>query len=196
MKKVKDTYKGGFFKNRHRLSWRAPFIVNALIETFNLNRSHTIIDAGCAIGDYVKEFEDQGFTTYGLEGSESAKPFFVSKNISVLDLREPISEEHFGYSLAFSLEVAEHIEPQFSRTYIENLTKLSNTILITAAPPGQKGHGHVNCQTKGWWESEFKIFGYARHKELEQKFSEKLASVSHRKEINVYAKNVIVFKEV
>lgn len=196
MKKVKDTYKGGFFKNRHRLSWRAPFIVNALIETFNLTRTHTIIDAGCAIGDYVKEFEDCGYMAYGLEGSESAKPFFVSKHISVLDLRKPISEEHFGYSLAFSLEVAEHIEPQFSRVYVENLTKLSKTILITAAPPGQKGHGHVNCQLKGWWESEFKIFGYARCKELEQKFSEKLARVSHRKEINVYAKNVIVFKEV
>lgn len=195
MDSVAGVYKGGFFKSRHRLSWRAPIIVGALIKTFALSQLATIVDIGCAIGDYVAEFNKRGYQSYGLEGSEAAKPFFVSPNISVWDIREPLLFDA-DYSLAISLEVAEHIELEYATTYTQNLTRLSDTILITAAPPGQKGHGHVNCQEKGWWEAEFKNFGYLREIALEDSFKANLVKWKHRKEVNVYANNVLVFQNL
>lgn len=193
MDNVAGTYKGGFFKNRHRLSWRAPIVVDALVRTFQLTQLSTVIDIGCAIGDYVAEFNKKGYQAYGLEGSEAARPFFVSPNVSVCDIREPLIFKA-DYSLAISLEVAEHIAPEYATTYVENLTRLSDTILITAAPPGQKGHGHVNCQEKGWWEAEFKQLNYLRDIALEDLFRANLAAWKHRKEVNVYAHNVLIFK--
>ena len=149
---VKNMYKGGFFKNRHKLGWRAPIVVEALINVFGLDKEkHSVIDVGCAIGEYVAEFQRLGFEAAGIEGSEAAKEFFVTDvNMYVLDLRKAIEfyEEDLKkkvFDLAYSLEVAEHIHPDFVETYIDNLCLLSDTVLISAASPGQKGHGHVNC---------------------------------------------------
>lgn len=203
IKPVKNVYKGGFFKNRHRLSWRAPIVTAALVETFNLDPAyHTIIDVGCAIGDYVKELGDMGFLSCGIEGSIAAKEFFVTPNVSIWDLRQPIEKfipegiRGTKVDLVFSLEVAEHIEAFYSGVYLDNLCYFSDTILMTAAQPGQKGHGHVNCQPKEYWVEKMKRRGYQRQKNIEDEFAGMLKSKTNRREVLVYANNVLVFTKV
>jgi len=195
---VENMYKGGFFKNRKSLSWRAPIVVEALINTFRLDpKKDTVIDVGCAIGDYVAKLEELGFGVYGIEGSKAAEEFFVSDKIAVWDLRKPlILGGHFlaPYSLAFSLEVAEHISPFHADTYIDNLCSLSDTILISAATPGQKGHGHVNCVPKDYWMKKFRERGYINMRGLENRWQSELGAYRTKKELSSYIKNVIVFK--
>lgn len=198
LKRVSEVYKGGFFKNRHKLGWRAPIVCDMLINLFSLKKSQSIIDVGCAIGEYVATFKKYGFISWGIEGSEAAREFMVTKNVSIWDLRQDLSMGpcQGKYDLAISLEVAEHIEPEYAGVYLDNLCLLSDTILMTAAHPGQGGHGHVNCQEKGWWSCEMANRGYRRNPELERGWVERLRPWNHRKEINVYAKNVMVFERI
>ncbi len=197
---VHKVYAVGFFKKRHSLLWRAPIVCRALSETFNLipNVSN-VIDMGCAIGEYVAEFNKHGFSAVGVEGSYHAKPFFQDpNNITIHDLRFSLKEniKAGAFSLAFSLEVAEHIEKEYADAYLDNLCWASDTILITAAPPGQKGHGHVNCQFKEWWTDKMKDRHYSRRFSLETKFIELLKKQSDRREVMVYANNVMIFKAI
>lgn len=199
LKPVDHVYKGGFFKNRHKLSWRADIIGKALVELFKIEKNNTVIDVGCAIGDYVKWFNDHDVCSWGIEGSAAAKEFMVTELHSIWDLRLPLNmgpiSNGSGYDLAISLEVAEHIEPEFAGVYLDNLCLLSDTILMTAAHPGQKGHGHVNCQEKGWWAAEMQNRGYRRDYHMERRWQELLKPACHRKEVNVYSKNVMIFKK-
>jgi|GEM_PF-1838628 len=198
MEKVSNVYKGGFFKNRHRLSWRAPIVGQALIDTFNLPVNSHIIDVGCAIGDYVKWLNENGMKANGIEGSQAAQEFFVTSSIIVHDLRTPLELglAQFKYDLAFSLEVAEHIEPEYTHQYIENLKELSNTILISAASPGQKGHGHVNCKPRSYWIDMFKEHGFVNVKGYEITWKGLLFPLRNRKELSSYIRNVLVFERV
>ena len=196
---VSNLYKGGFFKNRHRLSWRAPIVVEALINVFGLEPGeHTVIDVGCAIGDYIRELSQLGFEACGIEGSVAAREFFVSEKISIFDIRKKLNASgcpYFGqFSVAFSLEVAEHIHPDYADTYVSNLCSLSDTVLISAASPGQKGHGHVNCVPKEYWIRKFSERGYINMKGLDNTWKSELGMYRTKKELSSYIKNVIVFR--
>lgn len=195
MKPLEQTYKGNFFAKRNKLSWRAPIVCDAIENVFDLNRKRKdkILDVGCAIGDYVKEFKKRGYISCGWEGSAEARKYACTK-ISIVDIREPL-EKQFGvfWDACMSLEVAEHIEPEYAQTFVKNLCMLSDKILITAAPPGQGGHGHYNCQEKSYWESLFQEEGFFRSIAKEEIFKNTLTPFLHRKEMSVYARNALVF---
>jgi hypothetical protein len=58
----------------------------------------------------------------------------------------------FGVDVALSFEVAEHIDPEYASMLVANLTRrLPTRVIMTAAPPGQGGIAHVNCQPKQYW---------------------------------------------
>jgi hypothetical protein len=194
---VENIYKGGFFKNRYRLSWRVPIVCQALIQTFDLIPGDNIIDVGCAIGDYVNWFNKHDYFSWGIEGSQAAKEFFETTNITVADLRQPlIYSLYVKFKVAFSLEVAEHIDPTFANQYVDNLIRLSDTILISAASPGQKGHGHVNCVPKSYWVQKFKLKGFKRMIGFENKWRTALIPHQSKKELSSYFKNVICFRRI
>lgn len=197
MNKVESVYKERFFRDRHKLSWRAPYVGQALIDTFLLESGNSVADIGCAIGDYVLWLKEHGIQAIGVEGSEEARKYFVTDGIFVLDLRMdlPITKG-CKVDVAFSLEVAEHIEPEFSDIYVSNLCKFSDTILISAAIPGQKGHGHVNCQPMEYWVEKFGAFGYQLSPGLMTLWVSNLSHINHRKELHSYCKNVMIFKKV
>ncbi|MCA9789386.1 MAG: hypothetical protein KC462_06410, partial [Cyanobacteria bacterium HKST-UBA05] len=56
------------------------------------------------------------------------------------------------FDLAMCVEIAEHIPNRCSRQLVKTLTKASDTVFFTAAPPGQGGVGHINEQPQAFWE--------------------------------------------
>jgi hypothetical protein len=145
------------------------------------------------------ELNKQGYLACGLEGSDAAKEFFVSNNVYIWDLRWPIDLSILPikdrkFDLAFSLEVAEHIDPLYADVYINNLCLLSDTILISAASPGQKGHGHVNCAPRGYWVDKFAKQGYINMKGTESLWRTAFLPYKDKKELSSYFKNVICFE--
>lgn len=201
MKPLEIIYKDGFFRKRYKLHWRAPHVCGAIKEVFN---PLTVIDVGCATGDLVAEFNNMGILAMGLEGAEAVLPHLVvSKSIVVVwDLRKYLSLSIFNpldwahaFGLVTCFEVAEHIEPEYADIFVTNLTILSNKILLSAAPPGQGGHYHVNCQLPEYWDKKFGKYGYIRKQEIADKVKELLEPWKNKPGIKAFYYNMLYYEK-
>ena len=67
------------------------------------------------------------------------------------------------FSLAQSLEVAEHLPESVANLFVESLCRHSDMVLFSAATPGQGGENHINEQTYGYWRDLFQQHGYAMY---------------------------------
>lgn len=200
MKQLEEIYKESFFGKRYKLKWRAPIICDAIESTFNLPRFSKIIDVGCANGELVEEFRKRHFSSYGIEGSSCMIKFAFSDRIFIYDLRQDSKnlEKLYPnkYDLCISLEVAEHIEEEFSDNYVDTLCSLSDMVLLSAAPPGAKGHYHVNCQKKRYWERKFLDRGFSRSRLKEGSFKKGLEKYKEKKGISGYYNHIMIFRSM
>lgn len=189
MKTVEETYGDRFFRKRSSLSWRVPLVCDAILKAYPYVR--TVVDCGCAIGDYVKGFNNRGLTAFGFEGSSAVLPHIVDPNVSIVDLRKPFvcSKLHF----CMSFEVAEHIEPEYAEIYVQNLCNLSDNVLITAAPPGQLGVGHVNCQPQSYWVDLFKKLDFYVDHHIINIIRNEWRNFEKKKGMNAYYANLLAF---
>lgn len=99
----------------------------------------SVIDFGCGVGHTLAGFERRGVTIQGIEGSNVARELAVidSSKIEVSDLRKPAK---FGeYDLVVCMEVAEHLPEPSADTLVDTLIAHGETIVFTAATPGQGG---------------------------------------------------------
>jgi len=202
MYNLNDTYTKSFFKMRPRLAWRIPIVCNAIITALH---PQTVLDFGCGCGGYIKGFHDRGITACGIEGSKNCLDFLMVDPlyVRIADIRQPL-DNFFEFvinrhDLVLCLEVAEHIEEEFVYNFIWNLKAASNEILMSAAPPGQGGLKHVNCQPKEYWVEKMAEvggghLGYKYNEEYTEKVKSKFTHL-HRKEIRVYYENLMFFKK-
>ncbi|MCI5968659.1 hypothetical protein [Helicobacter sp.] len=84
-------------------------------------------------------------------------------NISIIEGIKP-------FTLAQSLEVAEHIDMLYAENFIDLLTSLSDIVLFSAAIPFQPGTHHINCQPPQYWADKFLARGYDCYDILRPKF--------------------------
>lgn len=156
----------------------------------------SIIDVGCGEGHYVKWCRDNGIAADGIEGSQAAIMRSVGPMIK-WDLRIPWRGE-VKSSLCLSLEVAEHIDPEFAGVFADTLCGLSDVVVMTAAPPGQGGLEHVNEQPKSYWKILFWDRGFHPDHEAHRKLLEGIFKAQDRGEYVTpwLAPNLMVFKRV
>ncbi|MBW1998578.1 MAG: hypothetical protein JRJ29_11510 [Deltaproteobacteria bacterium] len=193
MRPLEDIYGKRFFKGRHRLNWRAPIVCGAIKDVFE---PASVIDAGCATGDLVLQFMTMSIDAYGIEGSRAVIPYLECPigRVFFYDLRKPLPGPSRRYDLAISFEVAEHIEPEYAEQFVLNLAGLSDRILMSAAPPGQGGHHHVNCQPPGYWTEMFWPHGFFRKPRIEGQFRIHLSPWAKKKGIKAYYENSLYFE--
>jgi SAM-dependent methyltransferase len=153
-------YPPRFFARRYKLNWRAPIVVEAIQRIF---QPDSVLDVGCATGDLVAEWDRRGVMAFGLEGSTAALDYLETKQVFFYDLKLPVQLD-VRFDLATCFEVLEHIEPEGADQLVENLVGFSDRLLLSAAPPGQGGHHHVNCKPLEYWLERF-----ARHDYLSKK---------------------------
>lgn len=65
--------------------------------------------------------------------------------------------------LVICLEVLEHIHAKYCHKVIEYLTRCGDTILFSAAIPGQHGYKHVNENYPPYWKAIFEKFGFKQY---------------------------------
>lgn len=143
--------------------------MNWFIETYKPN---SIIDYGCGIGAYLESGLRKNITKLkGFDiGGEKLIPYIdksVKEFIEFLDCTNPIQTEK--YDCVVSLETGEHIEPQGSDTFVDNILNSLDEkgfVLFSAAPPGQGGSGHINCQPKSFWIQKFNSRGVFENEEM------------------------------
>ncbi len=193
MKPLDQIYPARYFGRRNSLNWRAPIVCGILND---IVKPKKVVDVGCAIGDLVKGWMDLGVDAHGLEGSPGAMKFLEVPDDRVLlhDLREPLSNWIDDADLVTCFEVAEHIEEEYADQFVDNLIALgAPEILISAAPPGQGGHYHVNCQPYEYWVEKFRVRGYARVAIAEHRIKKALAPWRHKAGIKAYYNNLLHF---
>lgn len=130
----------------------------------------SVIDIGCGMGLYVKEFNLREIKVVGYDGSPHALKNSVAKNglVKQHDLRKTFVPDE-SYDLAICIEVAEHIPTDLSDNLLDTLTNSSNVILFTAAQKGQGGTDHINEQTPQFWLDKFLKRNFVFDKSLTHK---------------------------
>jgi len=179
----------------------APWFVPLLKEVFDF---HSLVDVGCGTGHYLRWCADNFPDTdlLGVEGSSHAVDHaLLPGSLFLHDLRRPL-EVHLPstfnldeFDLAISVEVAEHLEEEFADNYVRILCDLGKAVLITAAPPGQGGTKHVNCQHLTYWVDKFAAHGKSLDVDLTLAIKRGIAAaIFHGKYVTAWFEpNVAVF---
>lgn len=201
MKPLEEIYRENFFSRRDKLDWRNPIICNAIKEVFGEDGIKSIIDVGCANGSLVRELNIRGYFAKGIEGSNNAKKYFESNDISIYDLRKKINDTSLKsrFNLVLSIEVAEHIEPEYAKQFASNIDYLveeDGYILITAALPGQQGHYHVNCQNNSYWIDLFEKYNMNYLSKKTKAFKSYFEAWKRKKGLSFFYTNTLIFKKV
>lgn len=120
-------------------------------------KPESVCDFGCGIGSYLESCYNHGIKFYGIEISKAAKkytPKHIKARIFYYDCTLPLLCEVYGTVISF--ETAEHIDPNGTDEFIDNvICRVGNHLLFTAAPPGQEGTGHINLRPREFWIEQF-----------------------------------------
>ena len=162
-------------------------LVKVVKENFKAN---SVVDVGCGTGFYLSELSKHGIVGLGLDGSPAAIRNASFDNIKLQDVTLPFSLDR-TFDLAMCFEVAEHIPKKSSEALVKNLTKLSNNVIFTAAPPGQGGTDHINEQHPKFWISIFERNGFSFDSGLTEKIK---AALKNEGSVFWLADNIMVFK--
>ncbi len=167
-----DLYDRVYFE-RQNIAMRksAQGIAASIIERLPTVRH--AVDVGCGSGSIIEALRERGISSIGLEYAEAALDLCRSKGLDVrkFDIE---SEEKVALSadLVLSTEVAEHIPEEHADAYVDLLTGLADTILMTAAVPGQGGTDHVNEQPNEYWIEKFMCRGFSHDMAVSQSWRE------------------------
>ncbi len=124
-----------------------------------------VVDIGCGVGTWASIAKDKGAKkVYGIDGPwigeeniQIKKSNFISHNL------EEGMEFDKSCDLAICLEVLEHLSDNAGRSVVEWMVNNADTVLFSAAIPGQGGKGHVNEQWQSYWADMFIRGGFEVH---------------------------------
>ena len=112
-----------------------------------------VLDIGCGPGMYTYALNELGVNCQGVDIDDrvDGKVRIIRGDLLNLDGSEQAD-------LVMCLEVAEHIDPQYSDKIVDsiyNTIASGGTLIWTAAQPGQGGIGHINNRKKEYWLEKF-----------------------------------------
>ncbi len=188
-----EIYDEKFFREQ-----QAAYSMAMIIVPFVRKYIHpkTIVDVGCGVGTWIKAWENHGVEGYGIDGDylDRKKLWFDEKRFSPTNLENPFTT-NLRFDLAESLEVAEHLSPTRADGFVEDLTKLSDVILFSAAIPFQGGVNHINEQFQSYWAEKFLKCGYVGIDCIRPHiWTDRRVVFHYRTNILVYAKSTELYR--
>ena len=119
-----------------------------------------MLDIGCGPGGMVKLANDMNINAHGIDGDYKVERPGVNDNwITIHDYTTGSSNLDLKVDLVWSVEFVEHVDEEYQDNYMKDFQR-GNFVIMTFAPPGTKGHHHVNCQTDAYWKDVFKNYGF------------------------------------
>ena len=113
----------------------------------------TVINFGCGNGMLIEQLFSLNKKVLGIDIAKAANEL-ASESIKNFILCEDITTSLYKgkFDLVISLETAEHMPPDCSEQFVENLVNHAmGTICFSAVSPGQGGEGQINEQTSEFW---------------------------------------------
>ena len=162
--KDKYYYTENYYRNRLSLKDAYKNVSDILFDYF---KPRNVIDFGCGNGFLLEYLNKRGCTVAGYEKSASSRSYqakAIRKFINIFDVTEPLPLKE-KYDLCICSEVAEHILQEKSELLVKNLIGSSDLIFFTAAPPGQGGTYHINCQQPEFWIKLFSLYDFVMDEE-------------------------------
>lgn len=150
-------------------SRNAPRIAESILADL---RPQSVVDVGCGTGALLAALQSRGCEVLGLENSAAALRYCRARDLRVMafDLRRDMIVELPRFDVAVSMEVAEHLPESCAERYLRVLTGLSDSVVFTAAQPGQGGTDHVNEQLPSYWISRSETLGYEFQETLSERW--------------------------
>lgn len=141
-----------------------PGLADALIHF--LQDQDTIVDFGCGNADYTKLLVKENKTVECYDGNPNT-PEMTDGLCKVLDLSKEF-DLNKKFECVISLEVGEHIPPEYEQIFIDNLDRHSaQCVILSWALPGQGGDGHFNERDNSYIKENFEKRGYKNWIEAE-----------------------------
>lgn len=138
-----------------------PFADRLAIFIRDVIRPHKVLDIGCGPGHFVDSMIDVGINAMGIDIDERIgdKPYLFQQDIFSSKLVA---------DTCICLEVVEHIDENRADDLVKQIFGMfNNTLIFSAAQPGQGGVGHINCQKPGYWSYRFEQLGATRNHLME-----------------------------
>lgn len=159
-----DIYNENFYNNQAMGSYNSATVVISVLERLGI-KPKSVFDLGCGVGTWLKAFKDNDNETLilGVDANliKDEHLWVPRSNILIADFEEEVPKGIEGpFDLAVCLECLEHISQENSIKLVSFLCQLSDTILFSAAIPGQTGENHINCHPLSFWVKVFNERGY------------------------------------
>ena len=140
----------------------AKFAVPVILEHL-LPMPNTILDLGCNIGTWLREFKVclPHATVHGVDGDNMREHLVIEpQEFTAGDLSEPIALSS-NADLVLCLETGEHLPIAAAPTLVANcIAHADRFIAFSAARPGQGGYKHINEQPMSYWKLLFASQGW------------------------------------
>jgi len=163
---------------------------------YNTIKPQSVLDLGCGVGSYLEGFFNAGCRDIvGVELNYNFAKKYIVDSIFPFIKQGDITKDlqlNRKFDCVISFEVGEHIDPNGTQGFIDNLSHYSQKyIIFTAAPPGQKGTNHINLMDKNKWIQLVVDRGFLYQEDLVKEFKNEWIKLGVERYI---LSNLMVFK--
>ena len=143
-----------------------------ILEYFKKAGATSYLDIGCGPGGMIDEALSLGYDVQGVDGDFKVERKNPNK-VCIHDYTNGPLTFDKSFDLVWSCEFVEHVEEKYLDNFMQTFSS-GKTICMTYAPPGKKGHHHVNCNTKEYWIDIFEKYKFT----FDDKLTAHLRSIS------------------
>jgi hypothetical protein len=121
----------------------------------------SVADFGCGQGAWLSVWKSAGLDVQGVDGPyvDPNRLLIPQTQFTPLDLGQRINLGR-RFDLVQSLETAEHLPRSSAAGFVATLADHSDTVLFSAAVPGQGGEHHINERSLEYWRGLFRTQGF------------------------------------
>jgi len=190
----KGIYNTDWLQKRVRYHGMINKLAGYIIKEFGPFKTSLDLGAGDGHYSYVLSHSGVQATAVDFHPWELVSMPKDDVNCVTHDLRKPLDLKKV-FDLVMCIEVAEHLPKTSANILCDTVAKHCGGLLIfTAAPPGQTGDGHINCQPKEYWDEKLTKRGLIYLPEETAKIKEGWKNILGNKMWWLYT-NIMIYKK-